>query len=91
MFPGITEILTRYPFKGSGAWKPEIIEPELPDNLVMDDKTINEYTLIKEFRHYSVAHGLSYLIDDILQTIPPSKVEDYKPEKCIREKFLIEY
>ena len=91
MFPGITEILTRYPFKGSGEWKPEIIEPELPDNLVMDDKTINEYTLIKEFRHYSVAHGLSYLIDDILQTIPPSKVENYKPEKCIREKFLIEY
>ena len=45
----ITEILTRYPFGGSGTWKPEIIEPALPENLAMDDKTINEYTLIKEF------------------------------------------
>lgn len=90
-FPGITKVLKIYPFFGSGTWKPEIVEPELPDNLVMDDETINEYTLIKEFRHYSVAHGLSYLIDDILQTIPPSKVDHFKPEVFIREKFLIEY
>ena len=89
-FPGVRERLKWSPFKAETSWSPNMMTIELPPNIDMRQNDVNEHILSTEFHYYSVAHGLSYVVDDILSSVLPKDIGEFKPLKIYRVKFEID-